>query len=357
MMKPRITLHPYRLPLTGAWPGSRQENLQLRRGWIIQLYAEQVRGMGDCAPMGGTGTESFPEAETLLKTWCNRPATDLHELLSGLEGLRASRPAACHALETAILDILARQSGRSLRELLCPTASSRILVNDMAGDACSADPAHSTENGYRIIKLKLGNKDAEEEINCLQKFCRALPAGIKLRLDANGAWQQDTASRVLEKLEGLPVESLEEPLTSADLDTLGHLQESTSVPLALDESLSRFPFDEVLDSNLPRLVIKPAVQGGLMHSYHLAERAAAAGKQCIVTSVVESAVGVHAACQLAAAMDRLFPGLAHGLATSTWLQKDIASPPQLEAGFILLSRSPGLGVDECFPFPVQSSFS
>ncbi|WP_456373563.1 o-succinylbenzoate synthase [Thiolapillus sp.] len=355
-MNPRITLHPYNLPLKSAWPGRTQKQLRMRCGWILRLHAGGYIGTGDCAPLESAGTESFAQARQLLETWRARPPENLLEQLSRLEPLRRHRPAACHALETAILDILARQAGQPLRALLQQTTSSRFQVNHMSGDACCADIPSSTEQGYRVVKLKLGIREAQEEVHCLRMICQKLPAGVLLRLDANGAWPADSAKRVLEQLEGLAVESVEEPLANADLEALCQLQENTSVPLALDESLSRLPFDEVLDSNLPRLILKPAVQGGLSHSYHMTELAVQSGKQCVVTSVVESAVGIHAAAQLAAAVDALCPGLAHGLATSTWLQKDVASPPRIEAGCMHLSSNPGLGFNERIPLPVQDPF-
>jgi L-alanine-DL-glutamate epimerase-like enolase superfamily enzyme len=195
----------------------------------------------------------------------------------------------------------------------------------------------------------------EEEIFCLRQLCCQLRPGMRLRLDANGAWDYDAARRFIDALAGLPVESLEEPLQTGSLETLSRLQEQTPVALALDESLGYLRFKEVLDSNIRRLVLKPAVLGGIAHGFRMAEEARAVGKQCVVTTVVESAIGVHAACQLAAAVDSLNPGLAHGLATSSWLQKDVASPPVIEAGCIHLSNTPGLGIYERISLPVQDS--
>ncbi len=353
----RIQIQPYCLLMKSPWPGGKRKRFQQRRGWILALRAGELRGWGDCAPLPAMGTESHADAGKFLAGWQARPAPGIDNLLEELPTLRTTHPAASHALETALLDMLARQQGISLRHWLAKEAADRVGVNAMAGAACHHEAADATQQGYRIIKLKVGQQPAGEEIRCLQALCQNLPAGIRLRLDANSAWSYATAEEFIHSLQGLPVESLEEPLASPDLAPLDRLQNQTTLPLALDESLRHLPFDEVLDSSLPRLVLKPALQGGLQHSYRMAAMAAAAGKTCVVTSLVESAIGIHAAAQLAAAVDSLCPGLAHGLATSAWLQKDVARPPRLEAGFLQLSNSAGLGIDEVFPSPIQNPLS
>jgi len=122
-----------------------------------------------------------------------------------------------------------------------------------------------------------------------------------------------------------------------------------SITLALDESLKALDLNEVLaNPAIRRLVLKPGVQGGLRCTLALAESAAAAGKESVITTLVDSAIGVHATCQLAAAVDPFSPGLAHGLATSGWLREDIAKPPDIRAGYVFLSDSPGLGIHETF---------
>jgi len=92
-----------------------------------------------------------------------------------------------------------------------------------------------------------------------------------------------------------------------------------------------------------RVVLKPMVQGGLVPALALARRAREAGVECVVTTTVDSAVGVTAALHLAAAVAN---DLAHGLATSAWLESDVGNPPQPTGGVLRLADRPGLG---CVP--------
>ncbi|MDH5485686.1 MAG: o-succinylbenzoate synthase, partial [Gammaproteobacteria bacterium] len=61
-----------------------------------------------------------------------------------------------------------------------------------------------------------------------------------------------------------------------------------------------------------------------------------AGMGVVVTSTIDSAVGVWAATHLAAALGKKCEPVAHGLATSHWLASDVAEPPAIREGLIHL---------------------
>ncbi|WP_457674193.1 o-succinylbenzoate synthase [Thiolapillus sp.] len=343
-MSMMLHIQPYELPMKTPWPDGNRTRIRARTGFIVRLFAGELQGKGDCAPWPAMGTETPEQALDYLTEWQKGRKGNIRQLLDELETAGSTCPAAVHALETALLDILGQQRSIPLRHLLKEQAPDHIHVNAMAGSACDNRAVAEVAEGFRVIKLKMGRAPVADEIRCLQTLSGKLPGGIRLRLDANGAWSPDEAARVLQALEGLPVESLEEPLKQPKLEDLDRLQHETGIHLALDESLKRFPLAEVLDSRLPRLVIKPSVQGGLRSSFQLASRAAASGKETVITSLVESAIGLHAAAQLAAAVSCPVPDLSHGLATATWLREDVASPPAIEAGCMHLSLHPGLGI-------------
>jgi o-succinylbenzoate synthase len=211
------------------------------------------------------------------------------------------------------------------------------------------DLAHNARRGYRVLKLKMGVAPPEQELQRLSELARTLPDGLRLRLDANGAWDLDTATRVIHALEDLPIEGLEEPLQRPDWSTLARLQSLASFPLALDESLPILvsPIDPI---RLPvrRVVLKPTVIGGLHHTLTLARRLQAAGTEVVVTSLLESAAGLWPTTQLAAAIASPIP---HGLATADWLLADLGQPPRLRYGQIQLIDSIGSGFTPHQPNP------
>lgn len=357
-MPVKIRYISYELPLTSAWPGVRDRQLTQRKGWLVSVADDRFQGHGDCAPFPSAGTESHSQALLLLQQVGEKSWIDPAALRSALEQHSTGYPAACHALESAVLDLQSKRSGIPLRRLLNPGASTRISVNALSGSVCRENAVAHQEQGFGVIKLKAGGQEMRDDIRCLRKVCDALSPGVRIRLDANGAWSMDQALFFLDALAGLPIESVEEPLRSPELSDYTRLQSHTAITLALDESLQRMNLDEILScKDIRRLVLKPGALGGPSRSFALARQATAAGMDCVVTSLVDSAVGIWTGCQLAAAVDALCPGLAHGLATSSWLGKDIAKPPDIRAGYISLPNKPGSGVDEIFQNNLSRPFS
>jgi len=344
----KARLLPYRLPLRAAWR-TRRGALRVRRGWLVELgLADGRRGLGDCAPLPAAGTEAADDAEQWLRERLDDcPGREAQAVLTGLEA-PGSHPAARHALESALLDLLTRTAGIGLRHWLNPRAGDSIAVNAAAGrlDARTGERCQSLhEQGFRVCKLKVGVGPLADEMGWLQRFAGRLPERMRLRLDANGAWEPAAASDFLRAIAGLPVESLEEPLADPDPGRLAALQDQTPISLALDESLPGLSPDRLWkEGYVRRIVIKPTVLGGVIPAYRLARQAQQAGLETLVTSTLESAVGLHAAAQLAAALELPDRPLSHGLATARWFSEDVAVPPTLHQGRIQLPANPGMGV-------------
>jgi o-succinylbenzoate synthase len=331
---------PYRLPLRRQWL-SHRESLGERRGWLIHLETESHHGIGDCAPLPSAGTETAAESEAWLRRYCDGfsgkdPAT-LPALLDAHPGVP---PAVRCGLETALIDLLAKQQGTSIARQLNPDAAQAVAVNANLGalDAQSAQRIRQSR-GYPVIKLKLGIAPLEQELPLLLQAAEGLPEGVSLRLDANRAWTTGETMQLLSACEALPIESIEEPLAAPELKTLRQLQQNTAIPLALDESLKALGFDAVLRSPpVRRVTLKPMVMGGLTPALAWAQRAHDAGMDAVVTTTVDSAIGVWAAVHLAAALGSRGEKLAHGVATSQWLSRDVAEPPAIVQGRITLQR-------------------
>jgi o-succinylbenzoate synthase len=316
----------------------------MRRGYLVRLETNTGQaGYGECAPLPAVGTETPQEAHTALRALlpaCRGPAPV--DFPSVLERARATPAARC-ALETALLDLAARLRGLPLYRYLQPEAADTIAVNAALGRLDAAFTRRlqdALERGFRVLKIKLGVYPPDEELQRLEAACRRLPAGVTLRLDANGAWAPSSATDIIAALDGLPVESLEEPLARPDPAALRALQAQAAFPLALDESLAG-PDREAFLAEPPvrRLVLKPTVLGGLLPVLELRRRATRAGLQVLITSTLEGAIGLWAATHLAAACNT---GLAHGLATADWLE-DMRQAPVADGGMLSLPETPGLG--------------
>lgn len=339
------TFAPYRLPLRQPWVSARG-GFVVREGWLVRLVTDAgLIGYGDCAPLPQAGTESMDSAAACLSGWVAAlPGLPLEAALGRITASAAEAPAACCGLETALLDLLAQRAGLPLARWLNPRSSAAVKVNAVLGglDRQVTERAlAAVAEGYSVLKLKVGLAAGLEEIPLLHELVRCLPAGVSLRLDANCAWNETEAEDFLGALAGLPVESVEDPLASPDRAGWFRLQAKVPFPLAADESLRIMGADVLFNQpSVRRVVLKPMVLGGLVSALALARRAREADVECVVTTTVDSAVGVTAALHLAAAVAN---DLAHGLATSAWLLRDVGEAPLVAEGVLRLGNDPGLG--------------
>lgn len=336
-----IRLRPYRLPLRAAWRSAAGQ-LEARAGWLVTAVAGAQTGYGECAPWPALGTEDGGVAETALTRWARLlPGLVVDDALE-IVAAETLPPCARFALETALLDIVAQRADQRLAAFLEPRAMATVKVNGMAGvlDAAAvarAGTAHA--EGLTTIKFKVGLAPCTEEVAILRTLVERAPATLRLRLDANRAWDETEAARYIAALAGLPIDGLEEPLRRPEPDAWLRLQALAPFPLALDESLAG-PAGRELALVARRLVLKPGVLGGLRRAL---EWTTQPGQECIVTTLVEGACAVLAAAHLAAAVDARHGPVCHGLATSAWLAADLGPPPSRQGAVLALPGASGLG--------------
>lgn len=362
-------LHPFALPLRARWRSAGGQ-LGERRGWLLELVdSEDRHGWGECAPLPTHGSEDHATAIAALTHWCDRIVTHcVDDALNGFSSTAMTAPAARAAIECALLDLQARTAKCTLAQWLSPSAAPTVAVNAAAGALEDAPPARLqalAAGGFSVIKLKLGLADPDAEIAALREACRRLPDSTRLRLDANAAWDMATALRFCRAAAALPVESLEEPLRTPTLAGLRALQETCAFPLAIDESWSLLDHDAFFAAPpVRRLTLKLAAQGGILPAAAIARQARAAGVACIVTSGIDGACGTLAAAHLAASLEPVGkdgPGndgsgtLAHGLATSDWLEQDNGVTPTITDGRLQLPTGPGLGFEPLPPMPSSAA--
>ena len=339
-----IWVRPYALPMRRSWQTARG-CFQRRRGWLVRAAGEGENGYGDCAPLTAAGTEDLQSAESaLLDVQARAPGQRVHDLMQTLDDRLAATPAVRFAVECALLDLQSKCQGIPLRILLASDVPDVVPVNGNLGPLGSltaGDLSRSAEAGFHILKVKLGLEEPRLEVERLVRLVPSLPPNTSLRLDANGAWSDEDAGMVVDRLSGLPIESLEEPLRAPEPASLRALQRRANFPLALDESLGSWSDRIDLGGlGVRRIVIKPAVTGGLLRALDLSARAAAEGLEVVVTSIVESAAGLWPTAQLAAATRSRIP---HGLSTADWLADDLGTPPRPLRGCLCLPDRPGSG--------------
>ena len=258
------------------------------------------------------------------------PETLFQRLVSGeLDGAPPEAAAVSAWLE---LDERARVRNIPVAALLSVRPASRVPLNALLGlDGGPSEAVAAVADGFRTIKVKVGG-DPDEALARLAAIRQAVGPDVSLRADANGAWDPATAAAALQRLASLDLEYVEDPV-AADEDW--SVLAGCPVPLAIDAAE---PTDLHLDVATV-LVLKPVMLPPF-DAMARAERARDHGADVVVTSIVDGAVGVGSALQVAAALGA---SRACGLATSSLLAADVSDPPPIRDGSMWLDR-PGVGV-------------
>lgn len=211
-------------------------------------------------------------------------------------------------------------------------------------------PATSPERAYEIAsasgcataKVKVGSGDDLGRVSAVRD---ALGPEGRIRLDVNGLWDVEAAAAQIRRLAaaGRGLEYVEQPVAS--LEDMIRLRRLVDVPLAADElvRLSSDPhhlcIDEGLDEAADLVVLKVQPLGGVWRALEIAE---AIGLPAVVSSAVETSVGLAAGLALAAALPEL--PYACGLATLLLMEGDVVPDPLVPVGGCIRVRRPAVDV-------------
>jgi o-succinylbenzoate synthase len=195
----------------------------------------------------------------------------------------------------------------------------------------AVDPRRAVEvvlasHGCRTAKVKVAEPGQSEadDIARVEAVRGALGPGGSVRVDANGLWDLDTAVRMIGLLDRAAggLEYVEQPCRS--VEELAEVRRRVHVPVAADESIRRAA-DPLRVARLEAAdiaVLKVAPLGGVAACLRVAEQI---GLPVVVSSALETSVGIAAGLALAAALPEL--PYACGLATLALLEGDVTSAP------------------------------
>jgi o-succinylbenzoate synthase len=193
--------------------------------------------------------------------------------------------------------------------------------------------------GCRTAKVKVaaaGQRPHDDESR-LAAVRDVLGPGGRIRVDANGAWDVDTATRLLRRydLAAGGLEYAEQPCPG--VEDLAVLRRRVDVPIAADESIRRAgdPMEVARQEAADVAVLKVQPLSGVRACLRIAE---SIGLPVVVSSALETSVGVAAGVALAAALPEL--PYACGLATAGLLARDVVGDPLLAVDGSLAVRRP-----------------
>jgi len=335
-----VEVIPYALPFERPYVTARGR-LEQREMVLLRLRsADGLEGLGEAVPLSLRGGSSTAQVVTELEGLARRDEVNEETLESGALGLSA--PARCAAL-IALLDLRGQRAAGEAVSAKTTSAPVECNATLIAGEpaAVAADAERWASEGFSTFKLKLGVGDDAGQVRATRE---ALGPEARIRVDANAAWDVETARRTLRKIEPFDVELAEQPV--ATLEEAAEVSGSTSIPLAGDESIEdRGDAVRAVKLGACKLAgLKLSKVGGPEEAIAIAEVLPS-----FVSSALDGPVGIAAAAQVAQTLDQAALGVhhfAHGLATQRLFSSTIASVEcELRDGMLHLPRGPGLGVE------------
>jgi O-succinylbenzoate synthase len=234
----RLSWRSFSFPLPAALHTSAGSLIE-RRGWLLRLETSRgARGWGEAAPLafGAAAEAALHHCASALERLGSGPTRSEVERL-----LPALPPPLAFALGAALAEADGWVGPAAGGWRPAPPSAWLLPAGEGALPAARALlkswPPHG---GPPTLKWKVGVHPAPLEQAWYGELVCLLPAGARLRLDANGGWDRPTAWSWAERLEGnRRLEWLEQPLDPADQEGLEAL--ARLLPVALDESLLRQP--------------------------------------------------------------------------------------------------------------------
>lgn len=178
--------------------------------------------------------------------------------------------------------------------------------------------------GCRTAKVKVAEpgQTLADDIARVRAVREAMGPEGRIRVDANGMWNVDEAEHAVRALNEFDLEYVEQPCaTVPELAELRTRVKYMGIPVAADESIrkSSDPLAVAREKAADLLVIKAQPLGGITHALQIIT---AAALPVVVSSALDTAVGLSQGAALAAAIPTLDYDC--GLGTASLFLDDVA---------------------------------
>ena len=320
---------------------------------VVELYtSDGAVGRGEAPPTAAVTGETLGSIQAALAghicpALVGREVSDLEELCSVISGSIVGNTSAKAAAEIAVWDLYGQACGLPLYKLLGggrTAMETDLTISVNHPETMAKDAAHAVAQGYRTLKIKVG-ENPDLDLARLRAVRAAAPEAV-VRIDANQAWTPRQAVELLEAMqaEGLNLELVEQPVKARDLEGLAFVTAHSPVPVMADESVFS-PLDAMTilqNHGADYINIKLMKCGGLSNALRIVSAAQVYGVECMIGCMLEAKVSVTAAVHLACAKGTITKVDLDGPALCS------ADPVVGGASFsgkdITLTDGPGLGI-------------
>jgi L-Ala-D/L-Glu epimerase len=303
----------------------------------VSITHEGVTGYGEAAPI-----DRYDESPRSAKRFVDEHAArlgddpfaleDIGERLAALPGQQAAKSALDAALHDLQGKLLGMPSGRLLGlPRSGPPTCWTIWLGDPDDMARRAEAASTT---YRRLKLKLGGGDGldADRVRAVRSA-----TDLPLQVDVNEWWSLEEALDTLPKIAALGVDLCEQPLRAGN-EGGRRLKRESPIPIFVDEDCHTLADIERCIELAHGINIKLAKSGGIREALRMVHAARALRLGVMLGCMLESGLGIAAACCVAPLCDRV------DLDGNLLLAEDPFPGVELADGVQVPGMAPGLGV-------------
>lgn len=268
---------------------------------------------------------------------------------------------AISAIDIALWDIKGRMTGLPVWALMGGKNRNRVmpyatgLYRRRGADEIGrlADEAAAyVGQGYRAIKLKIGF-GPEYDLAAARAVRKAIGDGVEMMVDANHAYNANTAIRIGRKMEEYDISWFEEPVPPEDIEGYREVKAALATPIAGGEAeFTRYGFHHLLGARAVD-ILQPdcTVTGGFSEFQKIVTLATLYNIQVVPHiwgSAIALSVGLHCALALPDFPPRLYPPdvkLEYDQTENVFRSRLALNPLVVEDGYIAAPDAPGLGLE------------
>ena len=282
---------------------------------VVVLYTNQgITGFGECSPFMTINGESmetcFVVAQYLAKVLRGKDPRDIASCTEIMDKTIYGNSSIKSAFDMALYDIAAQSNDVPLYKYLGGANNKEIQIDYTISltdpDKMAADAVKIVNNGFEIIKVKLGHSK-EQDVESIRRIREAVGNDIPMRLDANQGWSVEETPEILEALAPYNIQHCEEPIPRWDFMELPEIRKNSPIKIMADETCcDHNDAKRLIDLKACDLInIKLSKSSGIFKALKIIEIAEEANMYIQVGGFLETRLGFTASAHLSLASENI----------------------------------------------------
>lgn len=348
-----IRVYQVDLPLVeGRYSWSEGKYVEVFDSTVVEILTDEgVVGYGEVCPLGpfylpAFGAGARAGIAELAATIIGQDPTALGPINTLMDRALLGHPYVKSAIDMACWDLLGKTAGKSVCELMGGKFGDKVAlyraISQRPADEMAENVAGYRADGYTKFQLKVGG-DPGEDIERIHAAADILTGGEVLVADANTGWRVDDAARVVNAVRDRDV-YIEQPCRSYEHCVT--IRQRTALPFILDENIDGIAalLRGHADGAMDVINLKISKVGGLSKARQVRDLCVALN----IPMTIEDSWGGDIITAAIAHLAHSTPESLRFSATdfNSYVKVQNASgAPRREAGHMMASDTPGLGIE------------